>query len=91
MQTLKLFWEKIFHRKEVRLLRLRVKFLDKLIKSLEEKDYMILNRLEKLMIISALKAKEFRAEVELPATQAGIRKIYRELKEKFENEIKKGR
>jgi hypothetical protein len=91
MQTLKLFWEKIFHRKEVRLLRRHARYLDSILKILKDKDYMILNHLEKLMIIQALKAKEFRAEVELPATQAGIRKIYRELKEKFENEIKKGR
>jgi len=73
--------ERIFHRKELRKLRLmREKFLSG--------DEVHLSQLEKKMIFDALYTPEFKNKVQSPSTKYLVRQIYLNLKTKIAASIK---
>lgn len=86
-ETLKL-WERIFRRKELRRLRTRARQLDSLLVAMQKADYMILNRLEKALLFTALCSDGLKGKVQEPQTKHIYRKTYALLKERIKKELR---
>jgi hypothetical protein len=82
--------EKIFRRQELADLKKEVKEKAAKIDLLLSGDLMYLDQHEKRMILAAIELPPFRARVELPATKAHVRIVWRDLREKLKMYIKKG-
>lgn len=82
--------EKIFRRKELANLQKEVKEKTAKIDRLLSGDIIYLDQHEKRMILAAIELPPFKARVELPATKAQVRIIWRGLREKIKLNIKKG-
>ena len=82
--------EYIFHYKELRRLRARDRQLDSLLKLLQNNGYMVLDSLEKAIILSALDYWAFKEFMKEPKRKAIHRTIYKDLKEKLRKELGHG-
>ena len=80
--------EKIFRRKELRRLRTRAKQLDSLLVAIKKQDYMVLNRLEKALLFTALCSDGLMDKIREPQTKKAWRDTYKNLKERIKKELR---
>lgn len=86
---LKKLLELLFHRLELRYFRERVKSLEDYIKSELRGEKIPLNDFEKKMILDCLVSKSYVEKVSNPETKRFIREIYRNLRPKIVEALKK--
>ena len=79
--------EGIFHHHELRRLRARGGQLDSLLNLLQKNGFMVLDSLEKAIILSALDYWAFKEFMKEPKRKAIHRTTYKDLKERLEKEL----
>ena len=82
--------ERVLHRSELRQLRILAGQLARLHAMLQKNGYMILDSLEKAIILSALDYWAFKEFMKEPKRKAIHRTIYKDLKEKLRKELEHG-
>lgn len=88
-ETFMLF-EAVIHCKRFRRLKIRDKQLEAILNHLKKHDYMVLNQLDKSILLAALKHWSFKQRVIMePKTKYIARKVYKALVEKFEEAVKR--